>query len=69
MGFTFVTGQDDYVLEDAVRRGVADGLARMLGVPKHPDSVQAMLDSDARAREESVNVPVQATAGTVRTTR
>ncbi len=34
MSFTVVDRRDDHELEDAVRRGVADGLARMLGVPK-----------------------------------
>ncbi len=47
MSFTVVGPKDDHELEDAVRRGVADGLARMLGVPKHPVGVQAILDKNA----------------------
>lgn len=62
MGFTVVNGRDDHELEDAVRRGVADGLARLLGVPRHPDSVQAMLDGDPRLEKDSHKPPVQATA-------
>jgi hypothetical protein len=46
MGFTVVGSKDDHELEDAVRRGVADGLARLLGVPKHPVGVQAFLDTN-----------------------
>ena len=42
-----VDRRDDHELEDAVRRGVADGLARLLGVPEHPVGVQAMLDKNA----------------------
>jgi hypothetical protein len=41
-----VDRRDDHELEDAVRRGVADGLARLLGVPEHPASVQVILDKD-----------------------
>jgi len=48
VSFTVVDRNDDHEQEDAVRRGVADGLARLLGVPKHPDRVQAMLDQNAR---------------------
>ena len=51
MSFTVVNGREDHELEDAVRRGVAEGLARLLGVPKHPDSVQAMLDQNARGEQ------------------
>ena len=69
MGFTFVAGKDDHELEDAVRRGVADGLARMLCVPKHPDSVQALLDDDARSEAEHVKAPVRAVASAARTAR
>ncbi|MFB0488730.1 hypothetical protein ABIE45_001316 [Methylobacterium sp. OAE515] len=46
MNFTVVGSKDDHELEDAVRRGVADGLARLLGVPKHPVGVQAFLDTN-----------------------
>jgi len=58
MGFTVVNGCYDHEQEDAVRRGVADGLARLLGVPKHPDRVQAMLDRDALSEEDRVTTPV-----------
>lgn len=51
MSFTVVDRKDDQEQEDAVRRGVAEGLARLLGVPKHPDSVQAMLDQNARGEQ------------------
>ena len=62
MSFTVVNGGDDHELEDAVRRGVADGLARMLGVPRHPDSVQAMLDQDARTENDRLEPSVRVTA-------
>jgi hypothetical protein len=52
MSFTVVKGRDGHEVEDAVRRGVADGLARMLAVPAHPVGVQAMLDKDARAEKD-----------------
>ncbi|WP_243922311.1 hypothetical protein [Methylobacterium sp. E-065] len=52
MSFTVVGPRDDHELEDAVRRGVADGLARMLGVPKHPVGVQAFLDKNAHESDE-----------------
>ena len=51
MSFTVVNRRDDHEQEDAIRRGVADGLARLLGVPKHPDSVQAMLDQNYRGEQ------------------
>lgn len=54
MSFTIMKGRDDHELEDAVRRGVADGLARLLGVPSHPASVQAVLDEHARAEQDRV---------------
>lgn len=63
MSFTVVKGRDDHALDDAVRRGVADGLARLLGVPKHPDSVQAMLDNDGGAEGDGpkpLRAPVRA---------
>ncbi|SDO58022.1 hypothetical protein SAMN05216360_12822 [Methylobacterium phyllostachyos] len=63
MSFTIVTGRDDLELEEAVRRGVADGLARLLRVPEHPDSVQAMLPSDAGTERGSLTPPVRASAG------
>lgn len=62
MSFTVVNGGDDHELEDAVRRGVADGLARMLGVPRHSDSVQAMLDQDARTENDRLEPSVRVTA-------
>lgn len=52
MSFTVVNGRDDHELEDAVRRGVADGLARLLGVPGHPACVQAVLDERTRAEQD-----------------
>lgn len=63
MSFTVVNGRDDHELEDAVRRGVADGLARLLGVPGHPNSIQAMLDRKAHFEQNSHETPVRATAG------
>lgn len=63
MSFTVVRGRDDHELEDAVRRGVADGLARLLGMPKHPDRVQAMLDKDARTEPDNHKPPVPSGAG------
>lgn len=63
MSFTVVNGRDDHELEDAVRRGVADGLARLLGVPRHPECIQAMLDRDAAAENDSSEPPVGATSG------
>ncbi|MGU3665111.1 hypothetical protein ACLBX9_13100 [Methylobacterium sp. A49B] len=54
MGFTVVEGRDDHELEDAVRRGVAEGLARLLGVPRHPESIQTILDQNARAEQAHV---------------
>lgn len=62
MSFTIVRGRDDHALDDAVRRGVADGLARLLGVPKHPDSVQAMLDNDDRTESDGPEPPVRSLA-------
>lgn len=62
MSFTVVNGRDDHELEDAVRRGVADGLARLLRVPGHPDSVQAMLDKDARAERDGPKPCIRAPA-------
>lgn len=53
MSFTVVGPRDDQELEDAVRRGVADGLARLLGVPRHPVGVQALLDENAAKNAES----------------
>ena len=69
MGFTFVAGQDDHALEDAVRRGVAEGLARMLGVPSHPEGVQALLDNAARAEDDLVDTQVLVAALPVRIVR
>lgn len=66
MGFTIVNGRDDHEQEDAVRRGVADGLARLLGVPRHPDSVQAMLDKSTGAEKDRVKPPVRAAARSAR---
>ena len=62
MGFIVATAKDDHAQEDAVRRGVADGLARLLEVPKHPDSVQAMLDRGASPEEGDVENPHQPAA-------
>lgn len=59
MGFTVAATRNDHTQEDAVRGGVADGLARMLGVPKHPDSVQAILDRDTRAEKDRGKVPAR----------
>ena len=69
MGFTIVDGKDDHEQEDAVRRGVADGLARLLGVPKHPDSVQAILDTQARADEGTISPGIPAAVALPRTGR
>ncbi|MEE7493778.1 hypothetical protein MOTC310_26470 [Methylobacterium oryzae] len=66
MSFTVVGPRDDQELEDAVRRGVADGLARLLGVPRHPDSVQAILDEDVRAEEDHASPTLQVAAGCAR---
>jgi hypothetical protein len=52
VSFTVVGYRDDHELEDAVRRGVADGLARLLGVPEHPVGVQAFLDKNAPGLDE-----------------
>ncbi|MGT2486175.1 hypothetical protein ACU4GA_09820 [Methylobacterium oryzae CBMB20] len=49
-----------------MRRGVADGLARLLGVPRHPDSVQAILDEDVRAEEDHASPTLQVAAGCAR---
>lgn len=48
MSFTVVGLRDGHALEDAVRRGVADGLARLLRVPEHPVGVQVLLDKNIR---------------------
>ncbi|MEE7504291.1 hypothetical protein MMR14E_13930 [Methylobacterium mesophilicum] len=63
MSFTVVKGSDDHTLEDAVRRGVADGLARLLGVPRHPDRVQALLDAGARTQSDGSVPPARDPAG------
>jgi hypothetical protein len=57
MSFTVVNGRDDHEFEDAVRRGVADGLARLLEVPRHPNSVQELLDKGARIESKSPKPP------------
>ena len=69
MSFTVVDRRDDHELEDAVRRGVADGLARLLGVPKHPVGVQEILDrdgpkfgKDGEAQSERMRCPLKAVA-------
>ena len=69
MGFTFVAGKDDHALEDAVRRGVAEGLARMLGVPDHPEGVQALLDNAARAEDDLVDTQSHGAALATRAVR
>jgi len=63
MSLTIVNGTDDLELKDAVRRGVADGLARLLSVPEHPDSVQAMLQSETRTGRNGLEPAVRASAG------
>jgi len=52
MSFTVVNGREDHEVRDAVSRGVADGLARLLSVPSHPASVQALLDEQDRAKTD-----------------
>ena len=69
MAFISVSGSYDQEQEDAVRRGVADGLARLLGVPAHPQGVQEMLDRAAQAETGPVRTPDPATAGSVRNAR
>lgn len=66
MSFTVVNRRDDHELEDAVRRGVADGLARLLGVPEHPDGVQAILDQKKPAERERAEPRLQVAANPVR---
>ncbi|MEE7504811.1 hypothetical protein MMR14E_16925 [Methylobacterium mesophilicum] len=41
--------RDDRASGDAVRRGVADGSARLLAAPTHPVAAQAFLDRNAPA--------------------
>ena len=52
MSFTVVNGREDHELRDAVSRGVADRLVRLLSVPSHPASVQAVLDEQDRAKTD-----------------
>ena len=59
MAFITVSGRNDDEMEDAFRRGVAEGLARMLGVPRHPEGVQALLDDGADDRRDSVGLQDQ----------
>jgi hypothetical protein len=59
MALITVSGRDDDEMEDAFRRGVAEGLARMLGVPAHPKSGQALLEESAHHDEGSVRKPPQ----------
>ena len=52
MSFTVVNGREDHELDDAIRRGVAIGLVRLLEVPRHPASVQAVVDEHVRAERD-----------------
>lgn len=69
MALITVSGRDDDEMEDAFRRGVAEGLARMLGVPAHPKSVQALLEESAQYDEGSVRQPTQTEASSARNAR